>query len=139
MVTDANTRSPNIAEHRRVFARSLQLTVQRLGALGAKVVIVASYSELETDAPTSLARAAQNGDPTPHGPSLESYFVLQKYVFPVIAQLDRLDGVSVIHPHETLCGKISVTWHGMACASISMTTILILPRTDFLNPLSKRH
>jgi hypothetical protein len=77
--------------------------VKRLRELGAKVLIVASYPELETPAPTRLAFAAQNGQPTPHGPSRKSYLARQEHVLTILTQLDRLDGVTVIYPHELLC------------------------------------
>lgn len=91
------------AANRAAFARVLRATVERIRAAGKTVVIVGPVPEFELNVPAAFIKAAMRGAPTDVTMPRAAFDARQRGVTPVLAELARLGGVTVVYPHEQLC------------------------------------
>jgi hypothetical protein len=104
---DEVARAANPAGNQPIFERALRRTVERLRASGKRVWIVGSVPEVGWNVPSVLARAARAGRMPPSPPSRAEFDRRQAFAASVLSQLDALEGVTVLWPHQALCDEVA--------------------------------
>jgi hypothetical protein len=103
LLTDSQSKGYSVEESRRVLGRSLVRLVNQLRALGCTVVLVGPTPELYTSAPEALARTQIYGGSVAIAPSYGDFLARERSVLPVLEQLSREPGVTVVYPSRYLC------------------------------------
>jgi peptidoglycan/LPS O-acetylase OafA/YrhL len=105
-IRDDSTREQSVLENRRVFARGLRRTVDRLVRAGKRVIIVAQVPEVGYDVPLTMARMRLFRRFFEIRPTRTEYLEYQRNAMDAMAALAAEHLVEVIHPDEVLCAAI---------------------------------
>jgi len=89
--------------NRETFGRLLVETVEKIRASGKRVIIVGPVPELDLNLPAAFIKAAMKGKADDIVNARADFDRRQLGVLPVLAELERMDGVSVFYPHLVLC------------------------------------
>lgn len=87
------------------FKRLLSLTLQRLQALNAKVIIIASTPEIGIDVPTALARQLLSGISFPVAPQYAAFLDRQRRAFQMLSDAAQEYSAQIVYPHQLLCNR----------------------------------
>jgi peptidoglycan/LPS O-acetylase OafA/YrhL len=114
-LTDSVAPVPSLANNPQVFARALRRSVAAVLAQGKRVWLVASVPEVGWDVPSVLARSHRFDRVPPPAPTRTEFAARQAHVMQVLAELDALPGVVVVHPAAVLCdeARCAVTREGL--------------------------
>jgi peptidoglycan/LPS O-acetylase OafA/YrhL len=97
---DGETKELSIEENHRVFARSLQRTIDALHGKVRRIVIVWPVPEVGLAVPTALTFRHLRGLSEEIGPTLTQYEVRNAEV---LSDFAGLSSVEFVYPHEILC------------------------------------
>ncbi|HQR49724.1 MAG TPA: acyltransferase family protein, partial [Steroidobacteraceae bacterium] len=100
---DAETRELSMTENQRVFARTLETTVDSLRAHGKTVWLVSAVPEVGWNVPSVLARMHRQDRAFSIAPTLEEYRLRQQHVTPVLQRLQAAGKLRILSPDEVLC------------------------------------
>ena len=104
---DRQSKTHDAAGTPAAFARGLERTVRMLTRAHRKVVIVASVPENRVVIPEELAKMRILNAQWPVETRRSDFLARQAFVFSLFEKLAKRYGVTVIYPHETLCGASS--------------------------------
>jgi peptidoglycan/LPS O-acetylase OafA/YrhL len=100
-LTDDQSREESVAENHRVFARSLQRTIEILRKAGKRVIVVGPVPEVGFSVPEALAKLHLQGRSEDVGPTSEQFERRNRFV---LDQLATIKGsAEVVYPHRILC------------------------------------
>lgn len=105
-IGDSASKERSFTEDGRVFARGLDRTVAQLTRTGLRVVVMAQVPEVGYDVPLALAKMRLFRKSLDIRPSRVTYLERQRHVLEEVAHLVKAYGVTVVYPHELLCGPI---------------------------------
>jgi hypothetical protein len=105
-IGDEASRERSFAEDGRVFVRGLDRTVAQLTRAGLRVVLMAQVPEVGYHVRVALAKMRLFGKSFDIRPRRGTYLERQSQVLEEIAHVVKEYGVTVVYPHELLCGPI---------------------------------
>jgi peptidoglycan/LPS O-acetylase OafA/YrhL len=98
---DDGSREESVSENHRVFARSLQRTIEILRKAGKRVIVVGPVPEVGFSVPEALAKLHLQGRSEDIGPTVEQFQTRNRFV---LDQLATIKGsAEVVYPHRILC------------------------------------
>ncbi|MBX3496396.1 MAG: acyltransferase [Parvibaculum sp.] len=93
------------AETRETFERLLRETVSKIRAAGKHVTVIGPVPELDVNLPAAFIKAAMRGNTANIVIARADFDERQQTVMPLLAEIERLEGVSVFYPHLALCDE----------------------------------
>jgi peptidoglycan/LPS O-acetylase OafA/YrhL len=103
LIRDHESQEQSLAENRRVFARGVARTLERLNALGKSAVVIGQVPEVGWDVPSVLARAKMYGRAVDIAPTRDAYLERQVFVREVFEDASWRNPIVFLWPHEILC------------------------------------
>jgi peptidoglycan/LPS O-acetylase OafA/YrhL len=102
-IKDMETVSPSLEENKRVFARSVERTFDKLSLLEKKIVVVAQVPETQWSIPEDTARAKLLSIVLEFRPKINDYLARQAYVTEVINKSKEKYSFEIVQPHKEIC------------------------------------